>query len=73
MPFIRATLAFLGGNMQQQSSFVENESGHHKDDFYRTPAPCTQALVDELKRRGIEPRTILDVGCGDGAIGRVLK
>jgi hypothetical protein len=29
--------------------------------------------VDELKRRGIEPQTIFDVGCGDGAIGRVLR
>lgn len=57
----------------QQETFVENNAGRHKDDFYRTPAPCTQALVDELKRRQIEPRTILDVGCGDGAIGRVLR
>ncbi len=56
-----------------QQSFVENTQGRHVDDFYRTPAPVTMALCDELKLRGIEPKTILDVGCGDGAIGRVLR
>jgi SAM-dependent methyltransferase len=52
---------------------AEDTHGRHKDDFYRTPASCSLALCDELKRRGIEPRTILDVGCGDGAIGAVAK
>jgi SAM-dependent methyltransferase len=51
----------------------EDTHGRQRDDFYRTPAPCTQALVEELKCHGIEPRTILDVGCGDGGIGRVLR
>ena len=55
-----------------QKSFVTNNKGRETDDFYRTPAPCTLALCDELKRRGIEPTVILDVGCGDGAIGKVL-
>lgn len=56
-----------------QETFVENNTGRHKDDFYRTPASCTQALVDELKRRQIEPKTISDVGCGDGALGILLR
>lgn len=55
-----------------QSSFVENAQGRHVDDYYKTPATVTLALCDEFKLRGIEPRTILDVGCGDGAIGRAL-
>lgn len=56
----------------KQNSFVENNEGREKNDFYRTPAPCTLALCDELKRRGVEPREMLDIGCGDGAIGRAL-
>ena len=56
-----------------QASFVENSHGRHNDDFYRTPAEVTAALCDELVLRGITPRTILDVGCGDGAIGIVLR
>ena len=56
-----------------QSSFVENAQGRHVDDYYKTPAAVTLALCDEFKLRGIEPRTILDVGCGDGAIGRVCR
>ena len=56
-----------------QASFVENSHGRHDDDFYRTPPEVTQALCDELVLRGISPRTILDVGCGDGAIGIVLR
>jgi hypothetical protein len=38
-------------------------------DFNRTPAWCVELLIPELG----QPRTILDAGCGDGAIGRVLK
>ncbi len=56
-----------------QPSFVENSHGRHDDDFYRTPGQVTAALCDELVLRGISPRTILDVGCGDGAIGIVLR
>jgi len=56
-----------------QASFVENSHGRHDDDFYRTPPEVTRALCDELVLRGISPRTILDVGCGDGAIGVVLR
>lgn len=56
-----------------QASFVENSHGRHDDDFYRTPPEVTAALCEELVLRGITPRTILDVGCGDGAIGVVLR
>ena len=56
-----------------QASFVENSHGRHDDDFYRTPGEVTAALCDELVLRGITPRTILDVGCGDGAIALVLR
>lgn len=56
-----------------QASFVENSHGRHTDDFYRTPADVTRALCEELKLRGIEPKTIIDVGSGDGAIGMVLR
>lgn len=56
-----------------QQSFVENAQGRHANDFYRTPPEVTRALGDEFKLRGIEPRTILDVGCGDGAIGKALR
>ena len=56
-----------------QASFVENSHGRHDDDFYRTPGQVTAALCDELVLRGITPRTILDVGCGEGAIALVLR
>jgi hypothetical protein len=56
-----------------QASFVENSHGRHSDDFYRTPPEVTRALCDEFRVRGIEPKTILDVGCGDGAIGMVCR
>jgi SAM-dependent methyltransferase len=38
-------------------------------DFNRTPAWVVQLLVPHLGA----PRTVLDVGCGDGAIGKVLR
>ena len=38
-------------------------------DFNRTPAWCVELLIPHLG----EPRTILDAGCGDGAIGKVLR
>jgi predicted RNA methylase len=37
-------------------------------DFYRTPAEAVRAILPYLGR----PRTIVDLGCGDGAIGEVL-
>jgi hypothetical protein len=56
-----------------QQTFVEDATGRHEDDYYRTPGYVTSTLCDELDRRGIVPRTIVDAGCGDGAIGTVLK
>lgn len=38
-------------------------------DFNRTPAWVVELIVPLLG----QPRTVLDVGCGDGAIGRVLR
>lgn len=38
-------------------------------DFNRTPAWCVELLIPELG----QPKTILDAGCGDGAIGKVLR
>ena len=38
-------------------------------DFNRTPAWCVELLIPHLG----QPRTILDAGCGDGAIGKVLR
>jgi SAM-dependent methyltransferase len=38
-------------------------------DFNRTPAWCVELLIPELG----QPRTILDAGCGDGAIGKALR
>jgi SAM-dependent methyltransferase len=38
-------------------------------DFNRTPAWCVELLVPYLG----QPRTIIDAGCGDGAIGKALR
>lgn len=38
-------------------------------DFARTPAWVVELIVPLLG----QPRTVLDIGCGDGAIGRVLR
>lgn len=38
-------------------------------DFNRTPAWCVDLVVPYLG----QPRTIVDAGCGDGAIGKVLR
>lgn len=38
-------------------------------DFNRTPAWCVELLIPHLE----QPQTILDAGCGDGAIGRALR
>lgn len=47
------------------------ESATRRDplDFNRTPAWCVELLIPHLG----QPQTVLDVGCGDGAIGRVLR
>lgn len=57
----------------EQKTFVDAANGRHGDDFYRTPGYVTSALCDELDRRVIVPRAVVDAGCGDGAIGTVLK
>ncbi len=38
-------------------------------DFNRTPAWCVELLIPELG----QPKTIIDAGCGDGAIGKALQ
>lgn len=48
---------------------LEDVVGRHKDDFYVTPPWVTHAIVPRLKT----PHTVLDVGCGTGAIGRTLR
>lgn len=50
----------------------------HDDDFYRTPAWATRAILRELSSpRGPfhdrPPVRVLDPGCGDGAIAQVVK
>lgn len=40
----------------------------HPDDFYKTPAWCTRAILPHLRT----PRLVLDPACGDGAILREL-
>lgn len=52
---------------------AEDAVGRHKDDFYMTPAAVTMALAEELKLRSFAPRTVLDLACGSGAIGRVCR
>ncbi len=43
----------------------------HPDDFYKTEAWVTRSI---LPRLGIyDGARILDIGCGDGAIGRVIR
>lgn len=54
---------------QQAMPGAEDAVGRHKDDFYITPAWVTQALVPHLG----QPRTVLDIACGAGAIGAVLR
>lgn len=43
----------------------------HEDDFYATPAWCTEALIEAVPAIGCT--SILDPCCGDGAILDVLK
>ena len=42
-------------------------------DFYRTPSWCVEAIADRLRPGGWHGMKALDVACGDGAIGAVLK
>lgn len=46
-----------------------SEIPRHEDDFYRTPAYCTEALL------AVEsfPHWLWEPSCGDGAISRVLE
>lgn len=57
--------------MGAQQALLGAEDAVTRDplDFNRTPAWVVQLLVPHLGA----PRTVLDVGCGDGAIGRVLR
>jgi len=57
--------------MTRQSSIsgLEAANGRPPDDFYVTPAWVTQAIVPWLG----QPSTVLDIGCGSGAIGKVLR
>jgi SAM-dependent methyltransferase len=48
---------------------LEDVQKRHPDDFYITPAWVVRAILPHLK----QPRTVLDIGCGTGAIGRVLR
>jgi SAM-dependent methyltransferase len=54
---------------QQALPGAEDATERDPLDFNRTPAWVVQVLVPHLGA----PRTVLDVGCGDGAIGRVLR
>jgi SAM-dependent methyltransferase len=57
----------------KQETFVENSHGRTDGDFYRTPALVTKAFCDEFALRVGVPGTVLDVGCGDGAIGKAIR
>lgn len=50
---------------------LETATGRHPDDFYRTPAWCTRALLRSLTPPLPGARWI-DAGAGDGAISSVL-
>jgi SAM-dependent methyltransferase len=53
-------------------------SERHADDFYETPAWCTRAILPHLfgpfcfAPVRAEPKTVLDAGCGTGAILRAV-
>ena len=51
---------------QKKLAFAE---GDNPNEFYRTPAWAVRAVLPLLG----EPRTTVDLGCGDGAIGTVLR
>lgn len=48
--------------------FAKAESANPHE-WYRTPEACVDAILPHLGR----PRSILDLGCGDGAIGQALR
>ena len=48
---------------------LEDVTKRHADDFYITPHWVVEAILPHLK----VPRTVLDIGCGTGAIGRVMR
>lgn len=51
---------------QKKLAFAEGDNPH---EFYRTPAWATRAILPLLGR----PSTTIDLGCGDGAIGKALR
>lgn len=53
----------------KQASLIPEATERDPLDFNRTPAWCVELLIPHLGH----PRTVLDVGCGDGAIGKVLR
>lgn len=57
------------GEAVKQASLIAEATERDPLDFNRTPAWCVELLIPHLGR----PRTVLDVGCGDGAIGKVLR
>lgn len=57
------------GGLVKQAPLIPDATERDPLDFNRTPAWCVELLIPHLKR----PRTVLDVGCGDGAIGKVLR
>lgn len=54
---------------QEPIAGLEDVVKRHADDFYITPAWVVEAILPHLKT----PRAVLDIGCGTGAIGRVLR
>jgi SAM-dependent methyltransferase len=55
--------------MERNMTTLFEEPARDPLDFNRTPAWCVELLIPELG----QPRAILDAGCGDGAIGKVLR
>jgi len=54
---------------QEPIAGLEDVTKRHADDFYITPPWVVEAILPHLKT----PRVVLDIGCGKGAIGRVLR
>jgi methyltransferase family protein len=55
--------------MSRAESIPGIDTGRDPLDFDRTPAGMVQAILPHLG----QPRTVLDIGCGDGAIGKALR
>lgn len=49
-------------------SVTGHSNVRHPDDYYRTPAFATRAILRKIDQLHAVPRRILDAGCGDGAI-----